>query len=175
MYNLLNNPKYDHLFKNENKKRYFYIKELDKIENNEDQKKNNIIKVKNYLCDVLYNCKKLNDLEFTSKDNTLEILEEIKFFLKSNEFVIDNSLPYEWYVNSLLEYLKKIPKELTENDYELLYKELEQDLNKSIELFDFYMISDCFENTKYTRKFINYYEQIKNILKDINFNEIKKY
>ena len=106
---------------------------------------------------MLYNCKKLNELEFTSKDNTLEILEEIKFFLKSNEFVIDNTLPYEWYVNSLLEYLKKIPKELTENDYELLYKELEQDLNKSIELFDFYMMSDCFGNTKYTRKNINYY------------------
>ena len=171
MYNLLNNPNYDYLFKIENKNSFFYIKELKKIENNEDQIKNYIIKVKNYLCGLLCNCKKLNQLEFSSKNNTFEIFKEIKFFSKSNEFVIDNTFPYEYYVNSLLEYLKKIPKELTENDYELLYKELEQDLNKSIELLDINLLSDYFGNTKYTKKIINYYKEIKNILKDIDFNE----
>ena len=55
---LLINPKYEHLFNVTSKKEYFYIKELNKIENEEDSIKNNIIKVKNYLSGLLYNCRK---------------------------------------------------------------------------------------------------------------------
>ena len=168
---LLINPKYEHLFNVTSKKEYFYIKELNKIENEEDSIKNNIIKVKNYLSGLLYNCRKLNKLDFYLKTNTIEILKEIKILLKTNEFVIDNTIPYEWYVNSLLDCLKKIPKELAENDYEKLYNELETDLNKSIEVADFYMMSDCFGKIKYCKKSIEYYKQLKKCITDIDLNE----
>jgi hypothetical protein len=171
MSELLNNPNYNSIFNSEQKKDHFYIKELSKIENDEDQKKNTIIKIKNYFSGLLYNCKKLNQLEFSSKNNTIEILNEIKFFMKSNEFVIDNTIPYEWYVNSLLDCLKKVPKELANNDYELIYKELENDVMKSIEIFDFYMMSDCFGKIKYTKKAIDFYKKVKTIITDINLNE----
>ena len=168
---LLINPNYDHLFNVDNKKDHFYLKELNKIENEEDSLKNNIIKVKNYFSGLLYNCRKLNKLDFSSKSNTLDILKEIKILLKTNEFVIDNSIPYEWYVNSLLDCLKKIPHELAENDYEKLYIELENDINKSIEIVDFYMMSDCFGKIKYTKKTIDYYNQLKKLIIDIDLNE----
>ena len=35
--------------------------------------------------------------------------------MKSSNFVIDGSIPSEWYINSLIEFLYKIPKEYTEN------------------------------------------------------------
>jgi hypothetical protein len=168
---LLINPKYDNLFNMKQKKAYFYIKELSKIENDEEYIKNNIIRVKNYLCGLLYNCRKLNKFDFSSTNNTIEIMKEIKLFLKTNEFVIDNSIPYGWYVDSLLECLKKIPLELAENDYEKLYEELEKDINKSIEILDFYMMSDCLGKIKYTKKGIEFYNKVKNLLKDININE----
>ena len=171
IYDLLINQEYNILFNIDNKKDHFYIKELSKIENEEDSKKNYIIKVKNYFCGLLYNCRKLNKLDFTSKDTTLDILKEIKLLLKTNEFVIDNTIPYEWYVNSLLEYLKKIPEELIENDYEKLYKELENDINKSIEIVDFYMMSDCFGKIKYTKKAIDYNNKLMKLLIDIDLNE----
>ena len=65
-------------------------------------------------------------------------MKEIKLFLKTSEFVIDNSLPYEWYVNSLLECLVYLPEQLIDNDYFLFYEEIKKDLNNSIKLFDFY-------------------------------------
>jgi len=168
---LLINPQYDSLFNLEQKKAYFYIKELRRIENDEEYIKNNIIRVKNYLCGLLYNCSKLNKYDFSSTNNTFEILKEIKLFLKTNEFFTDNPIPYGWYVDSLLEILKKIPLELAENDYEKLYDELEKDINKSIELLDFYMMSDCFGKIKYAKKGIEFYNKVKNLIKDININE----
>ena len=171
IYDLLINPEYNNLFNVENKKDHFYIKELSKIETEEDSKKNYIIKVKNYFCGLLYNCRKLNKLDFTSKNTTLDILKEIKLLLKTNEFVIDNTIPYEWYVNSLLDYLKKIPEDLIENDYEKLYKELEDDINKSIEIVDFYMMSDCFGKIKYTKKAIDYNNKMMKLIIDIDLNE----
>ena len=171
MSNLLINPQYEKLFNLDQKKGYFYIKELNRIENDEENIRNNIIRVKNYFCGLLYNCRKLNKFDFSSTNNTIEILKEIKTFLKTNEFVIDNSMPYEWYVNSLLECLKKVPKDLAENDYAKLYEELEKDINKSIKIYDFYMMSDCFGKIKYTQKGIDFYNKAKDLIIDINLNE----
>ena len=171
MSNLLINPQYEKLFNLDQKKGYFYIKELNRIENDEENIRNNIIRVKNYFCGLLYNCRKLNKFDFSSTNNTIEILKEIKTFLKTNEFVIDNSMPYEWYVNSLLECLKKVPKDLAENDYAKLYEELEKDINKSIKIYDFYMMSDCFGKIKYTQKGIDFYNKVKDLIIDINLNE----
>ena len=165
------NPNFNHLFSVENKKEYFYLKELTKIENDEDSKINNIIKVKNYLVTLLYNCGKLNELDFFSKENTFQIIKEIKSLLKANEFSIDNKIPFDWYANSLLECLKKIPKELAQNDYENLYKELEDELKRSIDLIDFDIMSECLGKIKYTKNSIDYYKQMKKIIIEIDLNE----
>ena len=167
---LLINPKYENLFKIKQGKPYFCLNELNKIENDEDKIKNCIIKTKNYICGLLYNCRDIEKTDFTSKNNTLEILKEIRIFLKSNEFVIDNTLPFEWYIKSLVDCFEKIPKKLKENDYELLYNELENDINKSIEFYDFYKMSDCFGKIKYIKKAIDYYIQAKNNINDIDLN-----
>ena len=168
---LLKNPKYNYLFDIKQIKPYFYIKELDNINDENDSIKNNIIKAKNYLSGLLYNCRDLEKSDFSTQKNTLDILEEMRIYLQTSEFVIDNTLPYEWYINSLLECLKKIPIGLAENDFEKLYNELEEDINKSIELLDFYKMCDCFGKIKYVDKSIEFYKQAKNNIKDIEVND----
>ena len=168
---LLINPNYQYLFNIEQKKPHFYIKELTKINNKESMKANNIIKIKNYLCGLLYNCRKLNNLDFPTQKNTLEILNKIKIFLKSSEYIIDNSIPNEWYINSLLDCLIKLPKDLSDNDYKLLYKDLEDNIKASIKVLDFEKMSDCFGKLKNIRKDINYNNKEKAAIIDINLNQ----
>ena len=169
---LVINPEYEYLFNIEEIKPYFYIKELKNISNKEESIKNNIIKSKNYISGLLYNCRDLDSSssEFSS-EKTLDILKEIKLFLKTSEFVIDNSLPYEWYVNSLLECLVYLPEQLIDNDYFLFYEEIKKDLNNSIKLFDFYKITDCFGKIMYIKNSIEFLNKAKNNINDITLNE----
>ena len=120
----------------------FSIKELT-ADNEENIQKNNIIKVKNFLCSLLYNYNKLvkTDFDEGTTENTESILKELNIFMKSSNFVVDDSIPFDWYLKSLLEYLKKIPEHLTKNDCEELYNEIENDLNRSLKELDFEKLS----------------------------------
>ena len=164
------NPKYEYLFNIELIKPYFYIKELKNITNKEESIKNNIIKSKNYISGLLYNCRDLESSEFSS-EKTLDILTEIKAFLKTSEFVIDNSLPYEWYINSLLECLVLLPDNLSNDDFSSFYEEIKQDINNSIHILDFYKITDCFGKIKYIKNSIEFANKEINNIKDISLNE----
>ena len=91
--------------------------------------------MKNYISNSLYNYRILekNDFEEGTTNNTFQIFRELKRFMKSSNFIVDNSIPSIWYINSLLSYLKKLPPEYQENDCVKLYKELKNDINKSID------------------------------------------
>ena len=170
IYDILINPKYEKLLNIKQKKQYFYIKELNNIDNDDDSSKNNIIKAKNYISGLLYNCRDLEKSDFSSQNDTLKILEEMRIFLRTHEFVLDNTLPYEWYINSLKSCLSSIKGKLAENDYELLYNELENEINESIRLIDFYLMSNCFGKIKYINKHIEFYLQAIDNVKDIDTN-----
>ena len=64
---LLINPKYEVLFNIQQIKPYFYLNEIDLMQNNEDTIKNEIIKTKNYISGLLYNCRDLEKSDFSSK------------------------------------------------------------------------------------------------------------
>ena len=94
--------------------------------------------------------------------------------MKSSNFIVDNSIPSEWYISSLLEYLKKIPKELTKNDCEKLYNEIEEEVNKSIKELDIEALSVIMGKLKFAKKGLNYYKECITLLKDIKLNEETK-
>ena len=171
IYDLLINPKFSNLFDIKQIKPHFYMKELSKIKNEEDSKLNNIIKIKNYLSGLLYNCKKLNKLDFAYKKNTIEFLKKIKIFLKTNQFAIENTIPNEWYVKFLLDCLNKLPEEYSNNDYQLLFNELKNDIKSSINFLDFGKLSDCFEKLKNSKKNIEYFKQLKQLIIDFDLNQ----
>ena len=170
---LLTNDYYKKLFDIEQQTRSFSLPELKQILNEEDDMKNNIIKVKNFFCSLLYNYNKFvkTDFDEGSTENTEKILNELNIFMKSSNFVIDGSIPSEWYVKSLLEYLQKIPEKLTNNDCEKLYNEIENDINKSIKELDFEALSVIFGKLQFVKRGTIYYEDSKKLLNDIKVNE----
>ena len=167
---LLINPKYEYLFNIEKIKPYFYKKELKNISNQEESIQNNITKSKNYISGLLYNCRDLEASEFSSK-NTLDFLQEIKIYLNTSQFVIDKSLPYEWYIKSLLDCLIFLPKNLSDNDFYSFYEEIKKDINNSIKIYDFNKISDCFGKIKYINNFVEFYQKAKKGVIDLSLND----
>ena len=172
---LLTNQQYNKLMNIEQKTSYFFNEEL-KNTSKESEMHNNIIKVKNFFCAILYNIKKLKKTDFNEGtiEYTVTILKELNTFIKSSNFVINESIPFNWYVNALLEYLQKIPHYLTNNDCEELYNEIENDLIKSIKELDFEALSVIIEKLKFAKRGKIYYEESRKILNDIKLNEETK-
>ena len=173
---LLCNERYSQLFSIEQKAPYFRLKELKKESNENEIIKNNIIKVKNFFSALLTNYIDLvkNDFNEYSILSVKDILKELKLFLKSSNFVVDGKIPMEWYATTLIEYLDKIPQELTKNNCELLFNEIEKDLNNSLQELDFEALSVCLGYMKFSQKGISYYEKAKECLIDIELNNIVK-
>ena len=151
----------------------FKLKEIKEIKNDEEMVKNNIIRVKNFFFDLLYNYHKLvkTDFDEGTTENTEKILNELNIFMKSSNFVMDGSIPSEWYVKSLLEYLSKLPENLTKNDCEELYNDMERDINKSIKTLDFEALSVIMGKLKFANRSLSYYQQSLTLLEDIKYNE----
>ena len=174
---LLCNEKYSKLFSITQRTPYFSLKELKKTSNEEEVIKNNIIKVKNFFSALLCNYMDLAKKDFNenSISNVKDILKELKLFLKSSNFVVDGKIPMEWYATSLIQYLDKIPQEFRNNNYELLFNDIENDLNKSLKELDFEALSVCLSFMKFSKRGITYFEKAKETLIDIELNEkVKK-
>ena len=170
---LITNKQYTKLFEIEQEKASFSIKELKRTETLEEINKNNVIKVKNFLSNLLYNFRTLvkTDFDEGTLNDTNTILTEIKKYIKSSDFVIDGSIPSEWYASSLAEYLKKLPEDLSKNDFQELYKELEKDINNSIKELDFEALSVCLGKVKFAKRVEINYEQTQKHILNIDLNE----
>ena len=170
---LITNERYTQLFDIKQEKANFTIKELKKTQTDIEIMENNIIKVKNFFCNLLYNYRTLVKTDFNEGTTTTtnEILTELKKFIKSSDFVIDGSIPSEWYVSSLFEYLKKIPEELTRNDCKELYNQIEQDINNSIKELDFEALSVCLGKVKFAKRVKINYDRTSKFILNIDLNE----
>ena len=170
---LLVNKKYEPLFSINQVKPNFYIKELKKTTSEADTQKNTIIKIKNFFSSLLYNYRTLarTDFDEGTTINTLKILKELKKFIKNSNFVIDGTIPSEWYVNSLIDNLQNLPPEMQANDFEGLYQSFENDINTSIKQFDFELLSVFSGKVKFTKRIRYNYENIINVIIDVGLNQ----
>ena len=170
---LLISDSYKKLFEISQPTKSFSIQEIKNTNNDENLNKNNIIKVKNFICSLLYNFDKLVENNFNPDkiENTEKILNELKVLMKSEYFVIDGTIPFDWYIFSIFEYLKKIPDYLTNNDCEELYKEIEQDINNSLEQLDFIKLSVILEKLEFAERGKIFYKENKQFLMDIKLKE----
>jgi len=170
---ILINDKYEKIFNVEQKESNFGIEEFKRVENKTEIIQNNIIRVKNSICNILYNYQHLAKKDF-SKNNIIDtksIFNEIKKYIESDNYIVDDTIPTQWYLNCLLEYMKKIPQKYKDNDYELLYNEIENDINGSIKILNFDTISVIHEKINYAKRLKNNYEKKKESIKKIKQNE----
>ena len=168
---LIVNDKYSNLLKMKRVKEYFNIKEI----KNGDVNINNLIKIKNFTSALLYNYIPLDSIDLNKENenklNTINILREMKKYLNPSGLLKDDKIPSVWYINSIIEYLKKLPENLNENDYSEFYNELQKDIINSIKKCNFEDISLFVDKTKIAKKTSLFYENIKKIMIDININQ----
>ena len=166
--------KYKYIFKLKNNESDYYIdlKSLKSSSLTEEQRI--LINVKNYLCSTLGNYRLLNISDFSQDKikNTIDILEEIKNCITLPNFILNNNtIPSEWYINSLLDSLPLLEKNYKDNDFLKFYREIYQDLNKSIEELNFNFLIVLRNRIKFIDKAKDYYRSIENSAKEIIINE----
>ena len=157
------------------RKKQYYFKEENKNDINEDENSKNekiINRTKNFLCAILYYNNKLNKDEFIDNkiSNTRDILIELKQKMKYLNILIEETIPSEWYMKSLFDYIQKLPKDLTNNDFEGLFNQLEENLKTSIKEYNLEELYIFKEKLKIVKKKKLTYNNIINILKDSKYN-----
>ena len=150
----------------DNNQRYFKLKES---KNNKD---NTIIKTKNIISTLLCNFRSLNETDFQEKEmiNSMEIFKKLRILIKSTDSVMDDKIPNDWYIELLLEYLKKLPSEYKENDYHKLYEELKKDIEKSIKQYNFEELSMIIDKKLFGNKIKDYFIKEEAIIRETNLN-----
>ena len=169
---------YKFLFKLENKESDYYI-ELDSLKTKELKNEEKIlINAKNYLCSTLGNCRLLDMSDFNQEQikNSKSILEEIKNYLALPNFILNNNtIPSEWYINSLLDSLPLLEKSYQENDFLKLYEELYKNLNEKIEQLNLNFLVILKNKIKFLESSKDYYNTLIKSIKEIIINEKIKY
>ena len=172
----INNKKFDKKFNLDTyKKNHFNLEELKEIESEEEKIENIKIKIKNFFFDLLYNYETLNKNNFNNENlgNIINILKELKRQSYKILFNLDQDyIPSNWYIKSLIEYLPKLPEDYVENDYKKLLDELQNDIMNSLKEIKFEELEKHIEYLKELDKEKVFYNNIKNIINDIEINQI---
>ena len=166
--------KYEYIFKIQNSSSNYYIDLKSMKKNNLTQNQRVLINIKNYLFSTLGNYRTLDIADFNPETikNTLDIFRELKNHISLPNFVLNtNTVPSEWYINSLLDNLPLLEQSYKENDFLKLYKEVYQNLNQSIEELSFNYLIMFKNRIKFIEKAQFYYESIENSTKEIIINE----
>ena len=98
-------------------------------------------------------------------------MDELNTLMKSSYFLIDGTIPFDWYINSIYEYLKKIPENLTKYDCEELYNEIEQEINNSLKQLDFIKLSYILEKLEFAERGKIFYKENQKLLMEIKLKE----
>ena len=119
-------------------------------------------------------------VEYNNTDSMIEEEDESdKITIKDIKYNNKNILPIEWYINSLIINLEKLDGEYKENNYQKLFEQLAQDINNSINNYNFEALSQVFErlqkSQQYIEEYINFQKSYKNIYLNLNIkNFIEK-
>ena len=171
------------LFINKQYEEYFKLENKTTITSNlvgaskEDIIKNNIQKVKDCICIILGNYQTLSERKFTEENikDTKSIFREIQKASFLNNYFIDNTIPSKWYLSSFFEYLEKLPEEYANNDYELLFSEIEKEMNNFIKYLDFDFLATFREKLNFSQKNLDNYNYVrKEIKKALMMKKVEK-
>ena len=137
----------------------------------------NILKKLSKILPILENKNFKKSKNLNENLNTISnALKEIKHYLDKKCTTISDqqSNPIQWFINSLIQCLRLLPKEYILNDYNLLLKELEEDIKKSINDLDFEFLANEFEHLNELKKNKYYYKKVKDTIIDIDLNKKTK-
>ena len=134
--------------------------------------KANIQKVKDCIYIILENYQTLNERRFLPEKikDIKGIFGEIKKTSFLKDFVINNYIPFRWFLSSFFEYLQKLPEKYIDNDYDLLFSEIEKDAKDSIAFLNFEFLSQFQEKLNFSKKNLNNYQSSREKLNTMILN-----
>ena len=158
----------------EYKNTHFSLNELKVTETYEEKIQNTIIKIKNCFYALLYNYETISKYKFTKEKigDIINILQELKKHSIMDIDMDNNYIPSNWYIDSLIQYLPKLPNNLIENDYEKLLYEMENEITNSIKELNLEELNKFLKFSIGIDKEILYYKTIQKKLKDLDVNEL---
>ena len=110
-------------------------------------------------------------LEYNNTDSVFEEEDEIdNITIKNSSYKSTNTLPIEWYINSLIVNLEKLDAEYKENNYRKLFEQLIEDIHNSINNYNFKALSQVFERLQKAQKYIEEYLYFQKSYKNIYLN-----
>jgi hypothetical protein len=111
------------------------------------------------------------DFEEAKLINTISILKELKRLMKSSNNLIIVNFPSQWYVDTLIDYMTKIPQKYIEDDYAFIIKDLQNEVNNSIKSIKFEDLSILIDKMKFATRGKNFYENVINLVLDMKMNK----
>ena len=176
IYKIVLNQEYSKHINIKQDKKFFNIKEINPSNNelsDNENIQNKIINIKNFLCTILYNYRMLvkTDFEEDKLNNTISILKELKRLMKSLNNLITVNFPSQWYVDTLIDYMTKIPEKYINDDYSFIIKDLQNEVNNSIKSINFEDLSILIDKMKFATRGKNFYENVINLVLDMKMNK----
>ena len=95
------------------------------------------------------------------------ILNELLALSKIPNYTIDDTIPTMWYVNSLIEILPKLPKEMTNNNCQKMFQELKNEINNSIKELDFESLTLINGRLNFTKRIESSIENSINLIREM--------
>ena len=121
--------------------------------NDNDILNNNLIKIENFLCSLLYHYKTLNISELPVGNlDTITIIKELIKLVNTGSFHLDETIPADWYAEILIKMLSALPDYYKKDDFKSLFMKLEKELNDSIKKMNISIFSEELEKLKNIRK-----------------------
>jgi len=153
-----------------------YIKEELKNDILNSNEINRIIKIQNFLSNLLYYYRTFNTMKFSDKikTNTISILTELVKFVGTGSFVSSSSIPSEWYAQTLIQLLNSLPEEYKENDFQKIYSQITENLNKSIQSLNSEYISQIYSDLDFTERTKTNLKYVKKCLIENSLNNYAK-
>ena len=167
------NDKIKKLFDIKQISNHFTINEIKDPKTDEEINKNLIIKVKNFISGLLFNFIVLTKEDF-SKECSMDIydiLKELLILSKIPNYIVDDTIPTQWYVSSLIEILPKLPREITNNNCQILIEEMINEINKEIKDLDFETLSFIHGKLNFTKRRKLSIQSTINTIRNIDLNE----
>ena len=153
--------------------KHFTIKEIETPKDDKEKELNVLIKVKNALCEVLYNFHDIpkNDffgIEIHSTDDFISALISLSSI---NYYNLDNSVQTQWYVLSLQSLYTKLNDEYKTDDYSKLFAELSSDIETSLRKMDYDKMCQIVDRYRYSSKELKQTEISLKGLEHVEFNK----
>ena len=108
------------------------------------------------------------------KTNTISILTELVKFVGTGSFVSSSSIPSEWYAQTLIQLLNSLPEEYKENDFQKIYSQITENLNKSIQSLNSEYISQIYSDLDFTERTKTNLKYVKKCLIENSLNNYAK-